>query len=183
MKPTYYLMRITPGWRTDGVCQGELCVIIGKLCKNIQPDEDPRSYVLGYATGNDVSCRYWQNLAGPGYAKGFDKFSPIGPGITSHKIVPSAENLRVTTKVNGELRQDARTDTLLFSIADLVRFISRGRSMAPGSVIMTGTPSGVGVAKKPPVWIKDGDVVEVEIENLGIIRNKFSVPQQMEVKL
>jgi 2-keto-4-pentenoate hydratase/2-oxohepta-3-ene-1,7-dioic acid hydratase in catechol pathway len=115
-----------------------------------------------------------------GYSKSFDKFCPLGPFICSSKVVPNANNLRLTTKVNGELRQDARTDDLLFDVATIIRYLSRGHTLRPGTVILTGTPSGVGVAKKPPVWLKNDDIVEVEIEKLGIIRNKFFIPEQTQ---
>lgn len=92
-------------------------------------------------------------------------------------------NLRLTTKVNGEIRQNARTDDLLFDVSAIIRFLSRGRTLTPGTVIMTGTPSGVGLGSKPPRWLKDGDIVEIEIESLGIIRNRFVIPPVTEVRL
>lgn len=130
-----------------------------------------------------MSCRYWQVTAGAAYAKSFDKFSPIGPAIASNEVVGKSLDLQLTTKVNDEIRQDARTDDLLFDVDTVVRFLSRGRTLSPGTVIMTGTPSGVAFGMKPPVWLKDGDVVEIEIEKVGIIRNKFAIPTTREVRL
>jgi 2-keto-4-pentenoate hydratase/2-oxohepta-3-ene-1,7-dioic acid hydratase in catechol pathway len=158
-----------------------LCAIIGKTALNLGKDENPLDYVLGYAVGNDVTSRYWQaaerSSAQAGYSKSFDKFCPLGPVIASSKAVVDATNLRLTTKVNGEVRQDARTDDLLFSVATIIRFLSRGHTLRPGTVIMTGTPSGVGAARSPQVWLKNGDVVEIEIEKIGVIRNKFVIPE------
>ncbi|EXJ70572.1 uncharacterized protein A1O5_06642 [Cladophialophora psammophila CBS 110553] len=156
---------------------------MGRPCKDFDSSQDVRPYILGYTVGNDVSCRYWQQRAGAPYSKSFDQFGPIGPVIASAKVVGDPGNLRLTTKVNGETRQDASTADFLFNVDEIIRFLSRGRTLAPGTVIMTGTPSGIGMAKKPPVWIKDGDVVEIEIEKVGIIRNKFVVPLQREVRL
>ena len=85
--------------------------------------------------------------------------------------------------MNGETRQDARTNDLLFDVGAIIRFLSRGRTLTPGTVIMTGTPSGVALGSKPPRWLKDGDVVEIEIENLGVIRNRFVIPPVTEVRL
>jgi 2-keto-4-pentenoate hydratase/2-oxohepta-3-ene-1,7-dioic acid hydratase in catechol pathway len=115
-----------------------------------------------------------------GYSKSFDKFCPLGPFICSSKVVLNPSDLRLTTKVNGELRQDARTNDLLFDVAAIIRFLSRGHTLRPGTVIMTGTPSGVGMARSPPVWLKNDDIVEVEIEKIGIIRNKFLIPEETQ---
>jgi 2-keto-4-pentenoate hydratase/2-oxohepta-3-ene-1,7-dioic acid hydratase in catechol pathway len=154
-----------------------MSVVIGKDCKDLGQEDNPLDYVLGYTVGNDISSRYWQapeqSSLQAGYAKSFDKFAPIGPFICSAADVSNPNNLRLTTKVNGELRQDARTDDLLFDIAAIIRHLCRGRTIRKGTVIMTGTPSGVAAFMNPPPWLKHGDVVEVEIEKIGIIRNKF----------
>lgn len=110
------------------------------------------------------------------YSKGFDKFAPLGPYLCSATLVPDPGQLRLTTRVNGEVRQDETTADLLFGVEELIRFASRGHTLRPGTVVMTGTPSGVGLGRKPPVFLIDGDVVEIEIERLGIIRNKFLIP-------
>lgn len=139
-------------------------------------------YVLGYTAGNDVSSRYWQmpersgNQHGP--AKSFDKFAPIGPVIVSSKIVPDPYNLSIRSIVNGEVRQSARTDDLIYDIPAIIKHISRGTTLRKGTVVMTGTPSGVAAFMKPPAWLKDGDIVEVEIEKIGKIRNKIVFEKQ-----
>jgi 2-keto-4-pentenoate hydratase/2-oxohepta-3-ene-1,7-dioic acid hydratase in catechol pathway len=159
--------------------EGELCAIIGKDCKDIGADENPLDYILGYTVGNDVSSRYWQtperSTFQAGYAKSFDKFAPCGPYLCSSQLIPDPSKLSLTTKVNGQLRQESNTNDLLFDVPTIVRFLSQGRTLRRGTMIMTGTPSGValGMADKP--WLTDGDVVEVEIEKIGTIRNKFVV--------
>jgi len=157
--------------------EGELTVIIGRSCKNLTESDDPLDYVLGYTSGNDVSCRYWQmpERSGNqhGYAKSFDKFGPIGPVIVSTSIIPDPSTLELKTIVNGEERQSTPTSDLLFTVQDIIRHLSRGTTLRPGTAIMTGTPGGVAAFMKPPAWCKDGDVVEVKISEIGSIRNKY----------
>jgi 2-keto-4-pentenoate hydratase/2-oxohepta-3-ene-1,7-dioic acid hydratase in catechol pathway len=135
-------------------------------------------YVLGYTVGNDVSSRYWQRLergsGQPGYAKSFDKFAPLGPTIVSPNLIPDPKTLTLKTYVNGELRQQTGTDDLIFDIPTLIRHLSRGMTLRKGSVIMTGTPSGVAAFIKPPAWLKDRDIVEIEISVIGRIRNRMA---------
>jgi 2-keto-4-pentenoate hydratase/2-oxohepta-3-ene-1,7-dioic acid hydratase in catechol pathway len=144
--------------------------------------EDAMQYVLGYMAGNDISSRYWQmpersgNQHGP--AKSFDKFAPIGPVIASSKVVPNPHNLWIKSIVNGEIRQSARTDDFIYDIPAIIRHISRGTTLRKGTVVITGTPSGVAAFMKPPAWLKDGDVVEVEIEKIGKIRNMMVFEKQ-----
>jgi len=108
-----------------------------------------------------------------GYAKSFDKFAPIGPVLCSTKAIPDPSALFLTTKVNGEVRQEAKLDDLIFDIPALIRHLSRGTTLRKGTIIMTGTPSGVGAGMKPPQWLEDGDIVEVEISDIGMISNKM----------
>lgn len=168
--------------------EGELCIVLGADCKNfVQGTDDARSYVLGYTVGNDVSSRFWQ--APPqsgnqhGYAKSFDGFAPIGPVIVSvdavasrHRVLPAPDpDLRLRTLVNGEERQDSRTSDLLFGVGEILEHLSRATTLRRGTVIMTGTPGGVAAFMKPPRWLRSGDVVEVEVEGLGKIKNKMVV--------
>lgn len=152
-------------------------MIIGKDLKNLADDEAATPYILGYTVGNDVSSRYWQmpERSGNqhGYAKSFDKFAPIGPIIASPRAIPDPANLTLRTTVNGEQRQETRTDDLIFDIAAILKHLSRGTTLRRGTVIMTGTPSGVAAFLKPPVWLKDGDLVEVEISGIGKIANRM----------
>ncbi|KAJ4986252.1 fumarylacetoacetate hydrolase family protein [Stagonosporopsis vannaccii] len=157
--------------------EAELCFVIGKDCKNVSTFEDAMQFVLGFTAGNDVSSRYWQQpeVSGGlhGSAKSFDKFAPIGPVITSLQSIGDPHKLSIKAFVNGEPRQSARTDDFIHDIPAIIRHLSRGVTLRRGTIIMTGTPSGVAAFMKPPQWLKHGDVVEVEIENIGRIENKI----------
>lgn len=158
--------------------KGELCVIIGKNCKNLTSDMNPLDYVLGYTVGNDVSSRFWQldkDRSGGqhGYAKAFDKFAPIGPVICSTAQITDPTKLELRTVVNGLEKQQTGVDDLIFDIPAIIRHLSRGMTLRAGTVIMTGTPSGVAAFEKPPGWLKNGDVVEVQIPGIGKISNKM----------
>ncbi|KEF55483.1 5-carboxymethyl-2-hydroxymuconate isomerase [Exophiala aquamarina CBS 119918] len=159
--------------------EGELSIVIGKTGKNIAK-ADVLSHIAGYVASNDVSARKWQR--DPAYAggvpqfcfsKGFDKYAPVGPMIVSPKVVGNGSGLRLQTFVNGESRQDTRTDDLIFDVEEIVAFISQGSTLEKGTVIMTGTPSGVAMGMSPPAYLKHGDVVEVKIEHLGSVKNKM----------
>ncbi|KAK5307001.1 hypothetical protein LTR99_002693 [Exophiala xenobiotica] len=155
----------------------ELSVIIGKDCKNLSDSDDPFDYVLGYTVGNDVSARFWQAPAQSGgqhaYAKSFDKFAPSGPVLVSTSVIHDPAKLTLKTWVNGEERQSSGIDDLIFDVPALIRFLSKGRTLEKGTVIMTGTPSGVAAFMKPPAWLADGDVVEMEIAGIGRIKNNM----------
>ncbi len=141
--------------------EGELAIVIGREAKNVQAS-DWRDYVLGFSCANDVTARDLQKKDGQfTRGKGFDTFCPIGPCIETELDV---SNLRVTTRVNGEVRQDGSTSQMIFSCAFLVEFISAIMTLMPGDVILTGTPAGVGP-------LNSGDAVEVEIEGIGVLRN------------
>lgn len=124
--------------------EGELTVIIGKDVKNLKPEDDPLEHVLGFTVGNDLSSRFWQwpQVSGSqhGYAKSFDNFGPIGPVIASRTAIPDPESLELRTWVNGEIRQDAKTDDLIFGIGAIIRHLSQCTTLRKGTVIMTGTP-------------------------------------------
>lgn len=117
---------------------------MGKDVKNLKPTDDVLDYILGFTVGNDISARYWQwpHMSGSqhGYAKSFDNFGPIGPAISSRTATPQPESLRLRTWVNGELRQDCKTDDLIFGIDAMIRHLSQGMTLRKGTVIMTGTP-------------------------------------------
>ena len=153
--------------------EGELAVIIGRTCRNVPVDE-ALDYVLGYTCGNDISARKWQMHAGGGQwvrGKSFDTFCPLGPVLVTPEDLPDPQNLRIRTRVNGETLQDGRTGDMIFSVAEIIRFLSRDTSLRPGTAILTGTPAGVGFTRNPPVWLEDGDEIEVEIEGIGTLRN------------
>ncbi|KAK4245583.1 hypothetical protein C7999DRAFT_16247 [Corynascus novoguineensis] len=160
--------------------EGELCIVIGKTGKDI-PRSEVLEYIAGFVVGNDVSARKWQRdpaFAGGVpqwcFSKSFDNFAPLGAVLVSPKVVGNAENLRLQTFVNNELRQDIITSDLLFNTEDVVAFVSHGTTLGAGTAIMTGTPAGVAMGMKEPKWLKDGDIVEVKIEELGNVKNRMS---------
>lgn len=151
----------------------ELAVIIGRTACNV-PAKHALSYILGYCAANDVSARWWQKSAGGGQfnrGKSFDTFCPMGPAIITPDEIPNPQSLRLTTHVNGNLMQDSNTSDMIFSVAELIAFLSQGTTLLPGTIILTGTPSGVGFARDPQVWLKDNDQVEVEVEKIGKLNN------------
>jgi len=158
--------------------ESELAVIIGKRCHNVS-EQDADKYIFGYTVANDVSARDLQFSYGQWFfGKGLDGFAPIGPWIvTADEFAASSYDssgklsLRISSKVNGELRQDSNTGDMIFSIPFLISVLSRGITLEPGDIIMTGTPSGVGMGFSPPKYLKPGDVVECEIEGIGVLRN------------
>ncbi len=165
------LPRTCPSEKVD--YEGELAVVIGRTAKNVSR-EAALDYVLGYTIANDVSARDWQFELGGGqfcHAKSFDTFCPLGPVLVTTDELPNPNALRLITRVNGEIRQDWTTRDMVFDIASLVSFLSGSRALLPGTVILTGTPHGVGYARKPPLWLQPGDRVEVEIEGIGTLSN------------
>lgn len=151
----------------------ELAVVIGKRCKNVSI-EDALSYVLGYTCANDVSARDWQKIYSGGQwvkGKSFDTFCPLGPILVTADRIPNPQILPIRTIVNGEMRQESFTGDMIFSVAELISFLSGSTTLMPGTVILTGTPEGVGVASVPPRFLKQGDEVVVEITGIGMLRN------------
>lgn len=153
--------------------EAELAVVIGKRCRKADPEE-ALEYVLGYTCFNDVSARDIQFRDGQWVrGKSFDTFAPIGPLIVTADEVGDPHNLRIMARVNGEVRQDSNTRNLIFGVGQLVSFISRVMTLEAGDIIATGTPAGVGFFTKPePKLLKVGDLVEVEIEKVGVLRNR-----------
>jgi 2-keto-4-pentenoate hydratase/2-oxohepta-3-ene-1,7-dioic acid hydratase in catechol pathway len=156
-----------------------LAIVIGKTGKDI-PKSDALSYIAGYCAANDVSARGWQRdpkKAGGVpqwcFSKGFDKFAPLSPMLVSPSIVGNASDLQLRTLVNGEERQNTSTGDLLFGVEDIVSFISQGTTIEAGTIVLTGTPSGVAMGMKEPKYLNDGDVVEVSITKLGAVKNKM----------
>lgn len=155
--------------------EAELAIIIGKKGKNI-PVSEAEKYVFGYTAFNDVSARgiqfrdrQWTR------GKSFDTFAPIGPCITTADQIGNPSNLNIHTRVNGELRQDSSTKNMVFNVYEVIHHISRVMTLEPCDIIATGTPAGVAVFMKPtPKFLSPGDLVEVEIENIGTLRNKVA---------
>lgn len=157
--------------------EGELCVVIGKTGKDIE-EIDAFNYIAGYVVGDDISSRLWQ--AHPDYAgnnpqvcfsKSFDRYAPLGPVLVSSKIIGNPE-LQLQTKINGDIRQNANTNELIFNIPKIIAFLSQGTTLEKGTVIMTGTPAGVGAVDQK--YLKDGDLIEIFIEQIGTLFHKVS---------
>jgi len=155
----------------------ELAAVIGKRTRRVSEQEALDS-VFGYTVANDVSARDWQTADVQfDRSKSFDTFCPIGPWITTADEVPDPQGLAMKSWVNGELRQDSSTKEMLFGIAYLIHYLSRGMTLEVGDVLLSGTPSGVGSAMDPPRFLSPGDVVECEVEGLGRLRNPVVGPQ------
>jgi 2-keto-4-pentenoate hydratase/2-oxohepta-3-ene-1,7-dioic acid hydratase in catechol pathway len=151
--------------------EGELAVIIGTRCKEIS-EQEALQYVAGYSIMNDVSARDLQMQTSQYIAgKALDTFAPMGPGIVLAAAIPDPQTLMLTTRVNGKVVQHTSTANMIFSVAAVIAFLSSLMTLEPGDIIATGTPSGVGFKRTPPLFLHDGDVVEVEIEGIGQIRN------------
>jgi 2-keto-4-pentenoate hydratase/2-oxohepta-3-ene-1,7-dioic acid hydratase in catechol pathway len=151
----------------------ELAVVIGRGGRDIS-ERDALDHVFGYTIANDVSVRDVQRTWHGGQwfkGKNFDTHLPLGPWIVTKDEIPDPQALRITTRVNGTIKQDSSTKRMVFPVARIIAELSAGLTLYPGDVIMTGTPEGVGMGRKPPEWLKPGDVVELEIERIGILRN------------
>ncbi|MED5578546.1 MAG: fumarylacetoacetate hydrolase family protein [Nitrospinota bacterium] len=154
----------------------ELVIVIGKKGINI-PKDKALDYVYGYTIMNEVSARDVQ-LKHMQWFKGkaLDSFGPIGPWIVTKDEIKDANNLRIQTRVNGETRQDSNTNDMIFDISTLIESVSEGLTLQPGDMIATGTPEGVGFAMDPPRTLQAGDVVECEIDEIGILKNHVVSP-------
>jgi 2-keto-4-pentenoate hydratase/2-oxohepta-3-ene-1,7-dioic acid hydratase in catechol pathway len=164
-----------PSDEVDYEC--ELAVVIGKPCKNVSR-ANALDYVLGYTCANDVSARDWQIKRGGGQwcrGKFFDTFAPLGPCLVTRDEIPNPNALRIRTILNDETVQDWNTDDMIFDVPALIEFLSGSTTLLPGTVILTGTPHGVGMASKPPRWLKPGDTVTVEIEKIGALTNPVAL--------
>jgi 2-keto-4-pentenoate hydratase/2-oxohepta-3-ene-1,7-dioic acid hydratase in catechol pathway len=154
--------------------EAELAVVIGKACKNVSR-EKALDYVLGYTCSNDVSARDWQFKEGTGgqwcRGKTFDTFAPLGPCLVTTDEIPDPHALNMKLDIGGEVLQDWTTGDMIFDIPSTIEFLSGSCTLAPGTVIMTGTPQGVGAARVPPRFLKSGDVVTVTIEKIGALTN------------
>jgi len=164
-----------PSEQVDYEC--ELAVVIGKPCKNVRR-ENALDHVLGYTCANDVSARDWQLAKGGGQwcrGKFFDTFCPLGPVIVTPDEVPDPNTLRLSTVLNGEKVQDWNTRDMIFDVPALIEFLSGSTTLPPGTVILTGTPHGVGMAAKPPRWLRPGDEITIEIEGIGALTNHVAL--------
>lgn len=153
--------------------EAELAVVIGKTCRSVRA-ANAMSCVAGFTCTNDISARDFQFTDGQWFrGKSCDGFAPLGPCLVTRAAVPDHRALSVRCRLNGQVMQDSTTENLVFDVPALVEFISGFITLEPGDVIATGTPPGVGFARKPPLYLRDGDRVEVEIENVGLLCNKI----------
>jgi 2-keto-4-pentenoate hydratase/2-oxohepta-3-ene-1,7-dioic acid hydratase in catechol pathway len=150
----------------------ELAVVIGQRAKSI-PREEALGYVAGYTVMNDVSARDLQLGKDGGIilGKNFDTSAPLGPCVTLADEIPDPSHLQLRTWVNGELRQDGNTHTLIFDVGAIIAFLTQQLTLEPGDIIATGTPAGVGLGMKPQVWLQPGDQIRMEIEGIGVLEN------------
>ena len=164
-----------PSNEVDYEC--ELAVVIGRNVKTCSK-ADALNYVLGYTCANDVSARDWQRKFGGGQwcrGKSFDTFAPLGPCLVTRDEIPNPNALHIRTILNGETVQDWNTNDMIFDVPTLIEFLSGSTTLLPGTVILTGTPHGVGMASKPPRWLKPGDSVTIEIEKIGRLTNPVAL--------
>jgi 2-keto-4-pentenoate hydratase/2-oxohepta-3-ene-1,7-dioic acid hydratase in catechol pathway len=156
----------------------ELAIVIGRACKNVRRAQ-ALDYVLGYTCANDVSARDWQiKWGGSQWCRGktFDTFAPMGPCLVTSDEIPNPNALPIRTLVNGETLQESNTSDMIFDVPAIIEFLSGSTTLLPGTVILTGTPQGVGMARNPPRWLAPGDEVVIEIEGIGRLAN----PVEME---
>jgi 2-keto-4-pentenoate hydratase/2-oxohepta-3-ene-1,7-dioic acid hydratase in catechol pathway len=181
MKPTSAVAGPGEAIRIPACCQRgpevdyecELVAVIGKAARNVSAQE-ALSFVFGYTCGNDVSARKWQKHSGGGQwvrGKGFDSFCPLGPRLVTPDELGDPQSLSVSTELNGEVMQQSTTSQMIFPVAELISFLSQDTTLLPGTIILTGTPEGVGFVRNPPVFLSPGDKVTVEVERIGRLIN------------
>ncbi|MBC7785673.1 MAG: fumarylacetoacetate hydrolase family protein [Burkholderiales bacterium] len=155
--------------------EAELCIVIGRAARHVSR-EDALDYVLGYTCANDVSARDWQrekSLGGGQFARGksFDTFCPLGPWIVTRDEIPNPNDLAIKCHLNDQVVQESSTADMIYDVPALIASLSSTLTLRTGAVILTGTPSGVGMGRKPPLWLKPGDTVVVDIEKIGRLEN------------
>jgi 2-keto-4-pentenoate hydratase/2-oxohepta-3-ene-1,7-dioic acid hydratase in catechol pathway len=155
--------------------EGELAVVIGATARRVTP-EQALEHVCGYTVANDVTARDYQNARGQHFlGKSCDTFAPLGPVLVTREEIDDPQKLRIETRVSGERRQSASTGEMIFGVAEIIAFASQLMTLDPGDVILTGTPAGVGASLHPPRFLREGDVVDIEIEGVGRLRNHVSL--------
>ncbi len=157
--------------------EAELGVVIGRAAKNVS-EQTALNHVFGYVGVNDVSARRWQKHSGAGQwvrGKSFDTFCPTGPYILTVDEMPDPQHLSVECRLNGEIMQQSNTADMIFSVAKIIAYLSESTTLMPGTLILTGTPEGVGFIRQPPVYLKAGDLLETRIEHLGILENRVEL--------
>ncbi|MFN8765362.1 MAG: fumarylacetoacetate hydrolase family protein, partial [Pirellulaceae bacterium] len=167
-------VRLPRRLRSDEVdSEAELAIVLGRECRNATRAK-AMDYVAGFTCANDVSARDWQmQWGGSQWCRGktFATFCPLGPCLVTRDEIPNPNALRIRTTLNGQVMQDWTTEDMIFDVPSLIAFLSGSTRLAPGTVILTGTPHGVGAARKPPVYLQPGDLVVVDIERIGTLSN------------
>lgn len=156
--------------------EAELAVVIGRTAKDV-PVASALGHVLGYTCANDISARRWQKHGGGGQwvrGKGFDSFCPLGPVLITTDEIPDPQVLGIRCELNGRLMQEGNTADMIFSVAELISRLSRDTTLLPGTLILTGTPAGVGFTRQPPVFLAPDDRVRVSVEGIGTLENKVA---------
>ncbi len=157
----------------------ELAVVIKKNARNVSV-ETAFEYVLGYTCANDISARRWQMNAGGGQwikGKSFDTFCPFGPWIVTPDELEDPDNLEIECILNGDTMQKSSTSDMIFSVAQIISYLSESTTLVPGTIVLTGTPSGVGFTRKPPVYLAPGDVLETKVEKIGVLKNHVTLEE------
>jgi 2-keto-4-pentenoate hydratase/2-oxohepta-3-ene-1,7-dioic acid hydratase in catechol pathway len=168
-------LHLSPEVSSEYDWEAELAVVIGQVCRDV-PEDDALSMVFGYTCINDLTARDLQREHQQWFkGKSLDDACPMGPWIVGTDEIPDPQTLQVKLRVNGVVKQNANTSTMIFAVAKIIASLSRGMTLEPGDVIATGTPDGVGMARTPPEWLKDGDVVEVDIDRVGVLRNRIAL--------
>jgi len=153
--------------------EAELAIVLKKPARNVAR-ADAFDHILGFTCANDVSARDWQRDLGGGqwnHAKSFDTFCPLGPALVTPDELPNPNALRIRSILNGTVMQDSNTSDMIFDVPALIEFLTADKTLPAGTLILTGTPEGVGFARHPPIWLKAGDTIEVEIEKIGTLSN------------
>jgi 2-keto-4-pentenoate hydratase/2-oxohepta-3-ene-1,7-dioic acid hydratase in catechol pathway len=153
--------------------EAELAIVLGRECRNATR-ANALDFVAGYTCANDVSARDWQRDFGGGqwnHAKSFDTFCPLGPVLVTKDEIPNPNALRIRSLLNGRVMQDSNTSDMIFDVPAIIEFLSADKTLPAGTLILTGTPEGVGFARQPPVWLQPGDTIAVEIERIGTLTN------------
>jgi 2-keto-4-pentenoate hydratase/2-oxohepta-3-ene-1,7-dioic acid hydratase in catechol pathway len=157
--------------------EAELAIVISRTARNI-PRDQATNYILGYTCANDVSARDWQREWGGGqfcHAKSFDTFCPLGPVLVTPDEIPNPNALRIRSILNERVMQDSNTSDMIFDVPTLIEFLTADKTLPAGTLILTGTPEGVGFARKPPVWLQPGDTIAIEIEGIGTLTNPVAL--------
>ncbi|KAL5589269.1 hypothetical protein FOVSG1_011136 [Fusarium oxysporum f. sp. vasinfectum] len=157
--------------------EGELAVVIGRAARDITAQEAP-SYILGYTAANDVSARAHQMKSSmPGFSKGMDSSCPLGPVLVSKSAIENPQNLSIKSLYNGDVVQDGNTSDMIFGVYELLAYLSQGTTLEPGSILLTGTPEGIGYFWNPRICLGDGDLIQIQLQGVGTLTNRIHYEQ------